>query len=103
MFSVTPRPTEKAYGMSANNNLYTFDVPVVATKLDIKKAVETKYGVIVTSVRTVRQSGKSIRFSRGKNRYPGETNRQDTKKAYVSLAKGNSIAILNDQVEQETK
>jgi ribosomal protein L23 len=46
------------------------------------------------------QSGKAVRFSRGKNRYPGTTNRKDSKKAYVTLAEGSSIQIF-EQPETE--
>jgi len=49
------------------------------------------------------QSGKAIRFSRGKNRYPGTTNRKDTKKAYVTLAEGNSIKVFEEPAKEEKK
>ena len=48
------------------------------------------------------QSGKSVRFSRGKNRYPGTTTRQDTKKAYVTLSEG-KIKVFEQDGEKEEK
>lgn len=101
MILITPMTTEKAYGLSAGMNTYMFSVPVDSTKQQIAKAVESQYDVKVTDVRTSLVKGKSVRFSRGKNRYPGSTNRQDVKKAYVTLAKENIIPVF--QSEQETK
>lgn len=102
MILVTPVTTEKAYGLSAGMNTYVFTVPVSANKQQIAEAVESQFGVKVTSVKTAVQKGKSIRFSRGKNRYPGTTKRQDIKKAYVTLAENNSIAVF-DTENQEAK
>jgi len=100
---VSPRATEKAYGQ-AQNNVYVFNVPLTANKLQIAKAVETQYEVTVTNVKTLVQSGKAIRFSRGKNRYPGKTTRKDSKKAYVTLAEGSSIQVFAEPaVAEETK
>ncbi|MFZ1301383.1 MAG: 50S ribosomal protein L23 [Candidatus Microsaccharimonas sp.] len=99
---VTPVTTEKAYGQS-QKNVYVFNVPVSANKNEILAAVETQYGVKVAAIKTLVQSGKSIRFSRGKNRYPGTTTRTDSKKAYVTLAAGSSLAIFEQPTEEEKK
>lgn len=90
---ITPRATEKAYGLSAKN-VYVFNVPLTANKQQIAAAVSEQYEVTVTNVATTVQAGKSVRFSRGKNRYPGTTTRKDTKKAYVTLAEGSSIQMF---------
>lgn len=97
---VTPRATEKAYRLSTNQNTYVFDVPLAVNKQQITAAVELQYEVKVVSIKTAVQSGKSMRYTRGKNRYPGTTNRSDSKKAYVTLAEGNSIKVF-DEVEQK--
>lgn len=102
LISVTPRATEKAYGQS-QNNVYVFNVPLTANKQEIAAAVESQFEVKVTRVKTLVQSGKAIRFSRGKNRYPGTTTRKDSKKAYVTLAEGNSIQVFDQPVEEEKK
>ena len=94
---ITPRATEKAYGLGAKNT-YAFNVPLSANKQQIADAVEAQYEVKVKSVTTAVQAGKAVRFSRGKNRYPGTTTRKDSKKAYVVLAEG-SIQMF-EQVEQ---
>ncbi len=90
---VHPRATEKAYAQS-QKNVYVFNVPLDSTKRDIAETVETQYEVKVVNVTTAVQTGKAVRFSRGKNRYPGTTKRKDSKKAYVTLAEGNSIQIF---------
>lgn len=90
---VYPRATEKAYAQS-QANVYVFNVPLEANKNEITEAVEAQYGVSVVRIKTLVQTGKSIRFSRGKNRYPGTTNRKNTKKAYVTLAEGDKIQVF---------
>jgi large subunit ribosomal protein L23 len=99
---VIPRATEKAYAQS-QNNVYVFNVPLNVNKQEIAKAVEEQFEVKVTGVKTLVQSGKAIRFSRGKNRYPGTTNRKDTKKAYVTLAEGSSIQVFEEPAKEEKK
>lgn len=100
--TITPRATEKAYAQS-QNNVYVFNVPLDANKQEIIEAVEKQYEVKVTGIKTLVQSGKAIRFSRGKHRYPGTTHRKDTKKAYVTLAEGNSIKVFEEPAKEEKK
>lgn len=99
---VTPVTTEKAYGLS-QKNVYVFNVPLSANKNEIVEAVESQYDVKINAVKTLVQSGKAIRFSRGKNRYPGTTHRSDSKKAYVTLAEGSTLALFEQPAEEEKK
>jgi len=99
---VTPVTTEKAYGQS-QKNVYVFNVPVSANKNEILAAVEAQYEVKVAAIKTLVQSGKAVRFSRGKNRYPGTTKRTDSKKAYVTLAAGSSLNFFEQPAEEEKK
>lgn len=99
---VYPRATEKAYA-SSQKNVYVFNVPLDSNKQEIAASVEAQYGVKVVNVATVVQSGKAVRFARGKNRYPGKTNRKDSKKAYVTLAKGDSIQVFAEPEAAEEK
>ena len=99
---VTPVTTEKAYGQS-QKNVYVFNVPVAANKNEILAAVESQYEVKVAAIKTLVQSGKAVRFSRGKNRYPGTTKRTDSKKAYVTLAAGSSLNFFEQPAEEEKK
>jgi len=81
-----PVITEKATMLTERNQV-VFRVATDATKLEIKAAVETLFGVKVTGVNTLVQKGKTKRF---KGR-PGV--RSDVKKAYVQLAEGQSIDL----------
>ncbi len=101
--SVIPRATEKAYAQSLATNTYVFTVPLDANKQQVKEAIEAQFNVNVTSIKTLVQSGKAVRYSRGKNRYPGTTTRKDAKKAYVTIAEGQSIQVFDAPVEEEKK
>lgn len=82
---LAPHVTEKTSLAMQNHNQYTFRVRREATKTDIRKAVELMFDVKVAGVQVVNEPGKSRRFGK----HAGRT--QDWKKAYVSLAKGQSI------------
>lgn len=98
---ITPRATEKAYRLAADQNTYVFNVPLDANKQQIAEAVEAEFdGVEVSKVTVAVQSGKAVRFGRGKHRYPGTTHRKDTKKAYVTLSKG-EIKVFADAESEE--
>lgn len=100
--SVIPRATEKAYAQS-QNNVYVFNVPLTANKQQIIAAVEEQFEVQVINIKTLVQQGKAIRFSKGKRAQPGTTKRRDSKKAYVTLAKGNSIKVFDEVKTEEEK
>jgi len=68
-------------------NQYAFKVDVNASKLQIKKAVEGYFSVIVENVNVVKVKGKNKR-----SRYRIKK-RPDWKKAYVRLAEGESIEV----------
>lgn len=99
--NIFPRATEKAYGM-VKNNVYVFDVPVTANKQQILVAVEKQFGVKTVGIKTLIQSGKAIRTSTGKRSRPTTVNRKDLKKAYVTLAKGDSIKVFDEATPKET-
>ena len=82
---LAPHVTEKTSLAMQNHNQYTFRVRRDATKTDIRKAVELMFDVKVAGVQVVNEPGKSRRFGK----HAGRT--QDWKKAYVSLAAGQSI------------
>ena len=82
---IAPHVTEKTSLAMQNHNQYTFRVRRDATKVDIKKAVELMFEVKVAGVQVVNEPGKSRRFGQRAGRT------QDWKKAYVSLAEGQSI------------
>ena len=86
MYNIIRAPviTEKATSLSDKNQV-VFRVALEATKPEIKAAVEALFGVMVVSVNTLVQKGKTKRF---KGR-PGV--RSDVKKAVVQLTPGQSI------------
>jgi large subunit ribosomal protein L23 len=81
-----PIVTEKST-LGSEHNQVTFQVPVDASKPEIKAAVEGLFSVKVKAVNTVRQKGKIKRF-RGRL-----GKRADYKKAYVTLEEGHSIDV----------
>lgn len=83
---VGPMHSEKSTGLRFDQNKYVFKVVPTANKIEIKKAIETRFNVIVDGVRTVRMMGK-IKNSRGvSGRKPA------WKKAFVSVRKGDTIS-----------
>jgi len=83
---VSPSITEKST-MASEQNQVVFNVVRTATKPEIKAAVEALFGVKVTAVNTLLRKGKVKRFR-------GHIGKQsDVKKAYVTLADGQSIDV----------
>ena len=62
-YQVILRPliTEKATHLSERHNAYTFEVNPLATKTEIKRAVEVLFNVQVADVRTQNRRGKARR------------------------------------------
>jgi len=82
---LAPHVTEKTALAMQNSNQYAFRVRRDATKPDIKAAVELMFSVKVAEVNVVNEPGKTRRFGKTVGRT------QDSKKAYVRLAQGQSI------------
>src|SRR5262249_48632783 len=76
---LAPHITEKTSLAMQNTNTYSFRVRRDSTKPDVKAAVELMFGVKVSKVNLVNETGKSRRFGK----LVGRT--QDIKKAYVRL------------------
>ncbi len=73
-------------------NQYIFEVAPDANKIEVKKAIEQKYNVKVSSVRTILVKGKiRVRFTKS-GRTEGSTG--DWKKAVVTLAKDHKIEFV---------
>ena len=82
-----PRVSEKTARLQEVSNQYCFEVAKDATKADIKIAVEKLFNVKVAAVNVANVKGKArtFRFREG--------NRKDWRKAYVTLAEGQSIDV----------
>lgn len=91
---IKPVVTEKMTAATENLNRFGFIVDRTANKVQIKKAVESMYGVTVTDVRTMNYSGKS------KTRYTktaivsGRT--PSYKKAIIAVAEGETIDLYGN-------
>jgi len=83
---LSPIITEKST-IASEFNQVVFEVPLEASKPEIKEAVEQLFGVTVRAVNTARIKGKTKRFRGIKGR------RKDIKKAVVTLADGDQIDI----------
>ena len=83
-----PRVSEKTARLQEVSNQYVFDIAKTATKADVKAAIEQIFSVKVVAVNTVNVKGKAKAF---KNR---QGRRNDWKKAYVTLAEGQSIDVM---------
>lgn len=88
---VIQRPviSEKSYGLM-DDNVYTFVVAPDATKVEIRRAVESIFRVHVLSVNTLNRKGKSKR-----NRRTGVRGKlPDEKRAIVTVAQGDRIELF---------
>jgi large subunit ribosomal protein L23 len=91
---IKPLVTEKMTAMSEKGNRYGFVVDCKADKIQIKKAIETLYGVEVESVNTMIQRGKNTsRFTKS-GLIKGSKN--SFKKAIVQLKGNQTIDIFSN-------
>ena len=93
MYEVIRRPliTEKTTALKETQRSLCFEVHRDASKPEIKKAVETLFGVKVQDVRVANVHGKVKR----QGRYVGR--RSDWKKAYVVLKQGEKMIEFFEQ------
>jgi large subunit ribosomal protein L23 len=77
-----PLITEKSTELRDERNIVAFVVHRDANKIEVKRAVESRFGVKVAEVRVANVHGKVRR----RGRFVGK--RPDWKKAYVRLADG---------------
>lgn len=99
---ITPRISEKSYSLS-RQNIYVFDVPMSANKAEVARELAREYPDIeIADIRLMITKGKVKSVNRGKRARPGLTRRSDTKKAYVTVSKG-QIEVFKDLTESEEK
>ena len=91
---IKPVITEKMTGISEKLHQYGFMVDKTANKIQIKKAVESMYGITVESVNTIRYAGKSKSRNTKKGFVSGRTNA--FKKAIVSIGEGQTIDFYSN-------
>ncbi|MFK7888352.1 MAG: 50S ribosomal protein L23 [Gammaproteobacteria bacterium] len=83
-----PHMSEKSTIVGEASNQVVFKVRTDANKTEIRQAVEGLFEVKVESVQVANMKGKTKRFKGT----PGR--RRNWKKAYVSLAEGNTIDFV---------
>lgn len=84
---VRPRITEKATQV-ADNNVYTFNIDVSATKTQVKEAIKALYKVTPVKINIVNIRARKV-FIRGKR-----GTEAGGRKAYVFLKKGDKIELM---------
>ncbi len=91
---IKPILTEKANAQQEKLRRYAFKVARKANKLEIKKAIESFYGVTVTGVNT------SVTPAKSKSRYTKagviSGRKQAYKKAFVTVAEGEAIDLYSN-------
>ena len=98
-----PVVSEKSLALAEGAGAYVFRVPKAASKTAIAQAVKRQFDVKVAGVRILNVRGKSTQVivQRGRRRLSGE--RSNFKKAYVSLASGQSIKLFDEPDKAKTK
>lgn len=91
---VRPLITEKNTLLQETLNQYSFEVGIDCNKIEITRAVEKKFNVRVSKVRTIVAKGKKKSRMTNKGRFEGY--RADRKKAIVTLQKDNKIDFLGN-------
>jgi large subunit ribosomal protein L23 len=84
-----PVLSEKSYGL-LDQGVYTFVVAPHSNKIEIRQAVQEIFGVDVLNVNTLNRQGKRKRTRRQQT----FGKRATTKRAFVTLAPGQSIPIF---------
>jgi large subunit ribosomal protein L23 len=99
-----PRLSEKTYSLS-ESRVYVVDVPKGLNKHEVKKAIEAQFEVKVTKVNVTNIPGKAKRTISlsGKRMTNSEGKRTDIRKAYITLAEGNSLPFFAAVEEEEKK
>lgn len=97
---VKPVISETSMKAVSVSNRYTFAVHTMATKPQIRKAVEDLFGVHVTNVRTIVVKGGQKRSVGKRTAY---TTQPNWKKAVIQLKTGESIDLFETGEEKEKK
>ena len=95
---ISPLITEKSM-IDAGNGKFSFRVVKSSNKNEIKKEVEKRFGVNVISISTSILKGKTQRVGTRRT----ERAVSDTKKAIVTVKKGQKIVLFELGGEEEKK
>lgn len=100
-FVLYPRVSEKAYAQATADNVYVFNVPLTANKIQVKKLVQSQYDVTVEAVNIVRMAGKAVNRAVNNRGQRSVGKRNDFKKAYVTVTKGQTIPVFTAAEEEK--
>jgi len=102
--TLIPKLNEKTYSLAANR-VYVFEVESNVNKHSIARAVEQQFDVKVSKVNTLNIKGKAKRVYNitGKRSANTTGKRNDTHKAYVTLAEGFSLPFFEAIEEEQAK
>ena len=98
---ISPRLSEKTYSLSSNR-VYALNVARAVSKQALKQAVEAQFKVKVLGVNTANIKGKPKRSISNKGRSIAKGRNSDIKKAYITLAEGDSLPFFA-AIEEEEK
>ncbi len=91
---ISPLITEKMTNITADKGKYGFLVNPKANKIQIAKAIEAKFNVHVTDIKTINHHGKTKTQLRKRGRFVGTTAK--FKKAIVTLKQGEKIEMFEE-------
>jgi len=91
---IKPLITEKMNDLTESQVKYGFYVDVKANKIEIAKAIKSKFNVDVKTINTIMFKGKKkTQFTR-KGRFEGKT--PSYKKAIITLKEGQTIEMFGE-------
>ena len=91
---IRPIITEKMNDLTEQHSQYGFIVDIKANKIEIAKAIETKFNVDVVKVNTIRNKGKTKSQYTKKGYFKGKTAK--FKKAIITLKKDQTIDMFGE-------
>ncbi len=89
---IKPIITEKVTNLQEKANQYAFEVDIRANKLEISQAIQKKFNVKVSSIRTLTLKGKKKSQFTKRGRFSGF--KATRKRAIVTLAKDSKIDLF---------
>ena len=100
--TLKPKLSEKTYAQSTKG-VYAFEVPRDVNKHSVARAIEEQFEVAVREVNIVNHHGKAKRTLSKGGRRSAQGREAATKKAYVTLVKGQSLPFFAAVEEAEEK
>ena len=99
---ICPLFTEKMSRLEESEKKYAFQVMKGVNKIEIKRAIETKFDVEVAKVATMNRMGKekNMTVRSGGRTIRTKGNRANWRKAIITLKEGHVIDLLKGEVAE---